>query len=103
MDDEQPDHHNGCPSRRTMVPKVFIVLRENDGDDEVGEGHAEGSDSEHGFTAELVNVKDCGDGGEEHDDADDACREEGLRGSFETDLLEDLRRVVENLGKGGSA
>ena len=44
MDDEQPDHHNRCPSRRPVVPKVFIVLRENDGDDEVGEGHAKGSD-----------------------------------------------------------
>jgi len=76
MDDEQPHHDHGCPSRCTVVLKVVKVLRENDGDDEVREGHAEGSDSEHGFTTETVDVEDCGDGGEEHDDADDACCKE---------------------------
>jgi len=44
VDDKQPDHDHCCPSRRAVVLKVIKVLCENDRDDEVGEGHAEGSD-----------------------------------------------------------
>jgi hypothetical protein len=82
VDDEQPDHYYGCPARRTVVLKVVKVLGEDDGDDKVRKGHAEGSDGEDGFAAEFVDVEDCGDGGDEHDDADDAGCEEGLRGSY---------------------
>ena len=99
MNDKQPDHNHGCPSRRTVVLKVFIVPGEDDSDDEVREGHAESSDCENGFAAETVDVEDCGDGSDEHDNTDHACCEEGLRGSLETDLFEDLRRVVEDLGE----
>lgn len=76
VNNEQPDHNHGCPSCRTVVLKVIEVLGENDGDDEVGESHAESSNCENGFATETVDVKDCGNGGEEHDDADDTCGEE---------------------------
>lgn len=40
MDDKQPDHDDCSPSGSPVVLEIVDVLSENDGDDEMGEGHA---------------------------------------------------------------
>ena len=51
MNHKQPHHDYGCPACSTVVLKVVNVLCEDDGDDEVGEGHADCADGEDGFAA----------------------------------------------------
>ena len=61
VNNKQPDHYHGRPTGSTVVLKVVNVLCEDDGDDTVRKGHADGADGEDGFAAEAVDVKHCWD------------------------------------------
>jgi len=58
---KQPHHYHGRPTGSTVVLKVVNVLCEDDGNDKVRKGHADGADGEDGFAAEPVDVKHCWD------------------------------------------
>ena len=96
MDNKQPDHADGGPaSGRLLVPLVDI-LGDDNGDDDVAGGHADGADGENRLTADAVDPEDRGDGGEEHDDADDASGEKGGGRVVKAELVEDGGGVVED-------
>lgn len=57
VDDEEPDHNDGGPSSSLMVFEVIDILRENDGDDQMRDTHADGADGENGLTTNAVNVQ----------------------------------------------
>ena len=65
----------------------------------MAERHARRAREHHRFAAELVDVQDCGDGGEEHCYADDAGREEGRGVAGGAEGGEDGGGVVEDWGK----
>ena len=75
VDDEEPDHGHGSPAARFVRAPGVLVGAKDAGDDEVASGHARGSGQHDGFAAELVDVEDGGNGGDEHGDADYACCE----------------------------
>lgn len=79
MHDEEPDHGDGRPASCFVSADGpgLLVPREDDGDDHVTGAHPNRSGVHDGFAAELVDVEDRGDGGEEHGDADDTGGEEG--------------------------
>lgn len=60
-----------------MRGPLVDVDAEEDGDDGVADAHAYRAGDHDGLAAQLVDVEHCGDGGEEHGDADDAGGEEG--------------------------
>ena len=110
MNDEEPNHDDGGPAGSLRVVEVIDVLGEDDGDDYVRHAHADGSNGEDGFAAYAINVEHGGDwmrsvrlymgsgrkltSCDEHDDADDACREQRGSVTGQTKLTEDGRRVV---------
>ena len=79
-----------------MRRPLVLVLREDDCDRDVADPHGDGADGEDGFPAQAVDVQDRGDGRDEHDDPDDARREEARRVGAEAEGAEDLGRVVED-------
>lgn len=97
MNDKQPDHAHGSPTGGRLLVEAVNVPGQDDGDDEVARGHADGTDDEDGLPAHAVNPQHGGDGGDEHDDTDDTCREQADGRGAEAELLEDLGSVVENL------
>ena len=78
---EEPHHDDGRPARGLLVIKVINVPSQDDGNDEVAQGHADGTDAEDGLAAEAIDPKDGRDGRDEHDDSDHACSEK-TRGVF---------------------
>jgi hypothetical protein len=76
MDDEKPDHDHGAPSCTFVLwPRVAVFCNEGC-DDDVGGCHPDCTDCENGLPPQPVDVKNRRDGGDEHDDADDAgCQE----------------------------
>lgn len=60
MNDKQPDHDDCSPSSSPMIFEIVDVLGENDGDDEMGEGHAQSTNSQNGLATKLINVQDSG-------------------------------------------
>lgn len=61
MDDEQPDHDDGCPSGALVVGPVVGEAAHDGCDDEVGQRHTNRTDDERGFTAPFIDVHDGGD------------------------------------------
>ena len=74
----------------------FSELAEDAGDDEMAGAHPSGADEHDGFAAELVNIEDCGDSGQEHGDTDDPGGEKGGGVARCAQGSEDGRGVVEN-------
>lgn len=92
--DVDPDEHGRRPPRVAVrLPRV-LVHRVDGADDELRDAHAGGADEQDLLAAPAVHEHDGRNGGEEIDDADDACCEEVDGVAVEADLLEDLRRVV---------
>ena len=96
IDDEQPDEGAGGPAGGLVRGPLVGVDAEEGGDDDVADAHGDGAGDHDGLAAELVDVEDCGDGGEEHGDADDAGREQGGRGAGGAEGGEDGGGVVED-------
>ena len=60
------------------------------------DAHADGADGEDGLAANAVDVEHGWDGSDEHDDADDTCREQGGSVAGQAKLTEDRWGVVKN-------
>lgn len=58
MDDEEPDHGDGSPASGSVRVPLVLVLGEDTRDDEVAGRHADGSDYQDGFAAEVVDPDD---------------------------------------------
>lgn len=97
MDDEKPNHDNSSPSGGLLFVKVVNVPGENDGNDEVAQGHAEGTDRQDGLTTDAVDPENGGEGGDEHDDTDNTRSKETGGVRAETELGEDGGSIIENL------
>lgn len=65
-------------------------------DDDVTGRHADGANDEYRFAAELVDVHNSRDGGEEHGDTDDAGGQERDGVGRHAEFVEDLRGVVQD-------
>ena len=97
VNDKQPDHAHGSPAGGRLLVEAVDVPGQDDGDDEVARGHADGADDEDGLPAHAVNPQHGGDGGDEHDNTDHTRREQADGRGAEAELPEDLGSVVENL------
>lgn len=64
MNDEKPNHGHCRPASCYLVVKVINIASENDSDDDVASGHADGAHNEHWLSADSVDVKHRGNGGE---------------------------------------
>ena len=73
VDDKEPDHDHSSPTSITVVLPRVLKRASDTGNDEVGYGHADGTNDKHGLTAELVDIKNGGNRGEEHGNAYHAC------------------------------
>lgn len=77
MHDEEPDHDDRCPACCFVLGPRVSVTCDDGGDDDVAAGHADRSDCQNGLASDAIDVKNCWDGGDEHDDTDYTCRKEG--------------------------
>jgi len=94
--DEEPDHDDGGPSGRGVRGPGVLKGAGDTSDDEVTGGHADCTSDEHRLSTELVDVHDGWNSGDEHDNADDACGEEGDGVGGEAEIIKDLGGVVEH-------
>ena len=90
MDDEDPDHGDGRPSGGPMVLPIVFERAADTSDDEMAGRHAEGTDDQDGLTSEGVNVHDGRDGGDEHDNTNDARSKQRDSVGAEAETVEDL-------------
>lgn len=103
MYDEEPDHAHSGPAGGGLVVESINVLGEDDSDDEMARSHADSTHCKNWLAAGAIDPENGWDGGDEHDDADDAGSEEAGGCLAEAQLVEDLRGVVENLWKGSAS
>jgi hypothetical protein len=73
MGDEQPHHGNRCPTCSLMRWPLVLILGKNNGYSDMANAHCDGSQCQNRLSSKFVNIQDGGDGGEEHDNADNAC------------------------------
>jgi hypothetical protein len=97
MDDEKPNHDNGCPTSCLIILKVINVLGEDDSDNQMAKTHAYCTDCKNWLTTQAIDPENSGDGGDEHDNTDDSSGEEGSGGAAHTELAKDGWSVVKNL------
>ena len=96
MHHEQPDHSNCCPTCALVCLPLVLILRKDDGNDDMASSHADGSDNEHGLATQFVNVCNSREGRNPHHDTHNTGREERGRIAAKTEILEDGRGVVEH-------
>lgn len=96
MDDEQPDHNDGSPTCGLVVLPVVLVLRGDNGDDDMAYGHTDGTNEKRGSSTPAVDPHDGGDSGDEHGNTDDTSSEETDGAVAEAELAEDDGGVVED-------
>jgi len=75
--EDSPNHSHGGPASSSVVLPGIAVLGDDDCDDDMAGGHADGADGEHRLSSDLVNVENRRNGGSEHDNANDAGGEKG--------------------------
>jgi hypothetical protein len=91
-----PNEDDGSPASSLVGTPVVLAGSDDTTDDKVAETHADSARDERLLAAPLVDVENGGDGGEEHDDADNTRSEERGRRTGQVELLEDERCVVED-------
>lgn len=91
-----PYHGCGCPTRCGLRGPLVFVLGYDDRDNNVARRHPYRANREDGFATQPVNVQHCRDGGDEHDNADHACRKKTSLGAAESKVTEDGGRIVQN-------
>lgn len=94
VDDKQPHHSHRSPASSLVRFPLVFVFRKDNGDDDVTGRHANGSDNQNRFAAELVDVSNGGHSRYPHDYTDDtSCKQRrGIRGLAEA--CEDLRGII---------
>lgn len=96
MDNEQPDHGNGCPTSGLVLGPAVRVLGEENGDDNVASSHTNGTDNEDWLSSNSINPQHGGGSCDKHDDTDDTSSQERNSVVGLTQLLEDGGSVVEH-------
>ena len=96
IDDEKPNHRDGCPTRSLMSGPLMLVDAKEDSDDCMTDTHGDGSRKQDGFSAKLINVEDSRNSGEEHGYTNYACRKKAGGITRSAQRFEDGRRVVED-------
>lgn len=91
-----PINHKHRAVTRLLVLESRSVDGDNGGDGSVRDGHVGFSQCQHGFSTEIVDEKDGGDGHNKVDDTDDTSREERDGSALETDLSENSRSIVDD-------
>ena len=73
MGNEQPHHGDRCPTCRLMCWPLILVLGKNNGYSDMANTHCDGTQRQNRLSSKFVNIQDGWDGGEEHDNTDNAC------------------------------
>lgn len=89
---------NSSPACGFLSGPLVLILCEDDRDDHVAEAHTNPASNHHRLSTQFVDVEDGGNGGDEHGDTDNACREQAGCVATCAQGLEDGRGVVENWG-----
>lgn len=55
VDDKEPDHDNCCPSSCRLIMEVINIPGEDHSNNEVTQGHADGTNGQDGFTTNTVD------------------------------------------------
>lgn len=74
---KQPHHRDCRPTCCFVRRPLVLILGKNHGYSDVANAHCDGSQCQYWLSSELVNVQDGWNGGEEHDDAHNACGKKG--------------------------
>lgn len=56
VDDKEPDHRDGTPSRSFVGWPLIFVFGKYDSDDEMAQSHPDCPDEEDRFSPELVDI-----------------------------------------------
>lgn len=96
MNHEEPDHDDGGPAGAPLRIPLVLVLRNEDGDDNMARGHADSADGQDRLTPDAVDPKHGGDREDEHDNADDAGGKQSGRCGSQSELVENRGSIVED-------
>lgn len=69
---EEPHHADSCPTSGGLFVEMINVPRKNNGDNDMTSAHADGAHCQHRLSTDSINPQDSRDGGDEHDDTNDA-------------------------------
>jgi hypothetical protein len=91
-----PDEDDGHPAGTAVSRPVVLAGRDDAADDKVTDAHPNGTRDERLLAAPLVDVEHGRDGRKEHDNTDDAGREQRGGAAGQAERREDEGRIVED-------